>query len=143
MVSTATTGGATAWPVCRREGGYWSIAFAGEAFRLKYLKGLHYLAYLLRHPGREFHVLDLVAAGQGAEAGGPRMSPARDDDLHKARLSDTGPVLMSRPRLPTGRGCASWRTTWPRRHRGRTRSGPLERARRCSSRPTSRLQPWG
>jgi hypothetical protein len=26
------------------------------------------LAYLLRHPGREFRMLDLVAAGQGAEA---------------------------------------------------------------------------
>jgi len=89
----AATAGAAAWSVCRREGDYWSIAFAGEAFRLKDVKGLHYLAYLLRHPGREFHVLDLVVAGQGAEAGGPRMSPARDDDLHTARLSDTGPVL--------------------------------------------------
>ena len=75
MVSTATTGGATAWPVCRREGEYWSIAFAGEAFRLKYLKGLHYLAYLLRHPGREFHVLDLVAAGQGSRGRWPADEP--------------------------------------------------------------------
>jgi hypothetical protein len=89
----AATAGAAAWSVCRREGEYWSIAFAGEAFRLKDVKGLHYLAYLLRHPGREFHVLDLVVAGQGAEAGGPRTSPARDDDLHTARLSDTGPIL--------------------------------------------------
>ena len=79
--------------MCRREGEYWSIAFAGEAFRLKDVKGLHYLAHLLRNPGREFHVLDLAAAGQQARAGGPRMSPARDDDLHPARLSDTGPVL--------------------------------------------------
>ena len=93
VVSTATTGGATAWPVCRREGEYWSIAFAGEAFRLKDVKGLHYLAYLLRHPGREFHVLDLAAAGHEARAGGPRMRQARDDDLHPARLSDTGPIL--------------------------------------------------
>jgi hypothetical protein len=50
------------------------------------------LAYLLRHPGREFHVLDLAAAGQ-AGAGDPRMSPAREDDLHQARLSGIGPVL--------------------------------------------------
>ena len=27
---------------------------------LRDLKGLHYLARLLAHPGREFHVLDLV-----------------------------------------------------------------------------------
>jgi tetratricopeptide (TPR) repeat protein len=79
--------------VCRREGEYWSIAFAGQGFRLKDVKGLHYLAYLLRHPGREFHVLDLAAAGQAVQAGGPRISPGRDDDLRRARLSDTGPIL--------------------------------------------------
>jgi len=85
--------GIASWSVCRREGEYWSIAFAGQGFRLKDVKGLHYLAYLLRNPGREFHVLDLAAAGQGVPAGGPRTSPARDDDLRPARLSDTGPVL--------------------------------------------------
>jgi hypothetical protein len=79
--------------VCRQEGEYWSIAFAGQGFRLKDVKGLHYLAHLLRHPGREFHVLDLAAAGQGSRAGGPRISPARDDDLYQARLSDLGPIL--------------------------------------------------
>jgi tetratricopeptide (TPR) repeat protein len=93
MASTTTTGGATSWSVCRREGEYWSIAFAGEAFRLKDVKGLHYLVHLLRNPGREFHVLDLVAAGQEAQAGRPRTGPAREDGLHQARLSDTGPVL--------------------------------------------------
>jgi tetratricopeptide (TPR) repeat protein len=85
--------GATSWSVCRREGEYWSLAFAGEAFRLKDVKGLHYLAHLLRHPGREFHVLDLAAAGQQAPAGGPPVSAARQDNLQKARLSDPGPVL--------------------------------------------------
>jgi len=83
----------TSWPVFRREGECWSIAFAGQGFRLKDVKGLHYLAYLLRNPGREFHVLDLAAAGQGSRAGGPRMSPAREDDLHHARPSDIGPIL--------------------------------------------------
>jgi tetratricopeptide (TPR) repeat protein len=81
------------WPVFRREGEYWSIAFAGDAFRLKDVKGLRYLAQLLRHPGREFHVLDLAAAGQAAGTGGARPHPAREDDLHKARLSGTGPAL--------------------------------------------------
>jgi tetratricopeptide (TPR) repeat protein len=81
------------WPVFRREGEYWSIAFAGEAFRLKDVKGLHYLAHLLCHPGREFHVLDLAAAGQTAGPGGARPSPAREDDLHQGRPSGTGPIL--------------------------------------------------
>jgi tetratricopeptide (TPR) repeat protein len=88
--------GATSWSVCRREGEYWSIAFAGQGFRLKDVRGLHYLAYLLRNPGREFHVLDLAAAGHEVRAGGPRTSPARDDGLHPARLSDVGPVLDER-----------------------------------------------
>jgi hypothetical protein len=38
-------------------------------------------------------VLDLAAAGQAVQAGGPRISPGRDDDLRRARLSDTGPIL--------------------------------------------------
>jgi tetratricopeptide (TPR) repeat protein len=46
----------------RKEGDYWSITFEGCTFRLKDVKGLHYLAYLLRHPGQEFHVLQLVQA---------------------------------------------------------------------------------
>jgi tetratricopeptide (TPR) repeat protein len=85
--------GIASWPVFRREGEYWSIAFAGEAFRVKDVKGLHYLAHLLRHPGREFHVLDLAAAGQPAGAGGMRPSAAREDDLHQGGLSGTGPML--------------------------------------------------
>jgi hypothetical protein len=88
--------GTASWSVCRREGEYWSISIAGQGFRLKDVRGLHYLAYLLRHPGREFHVLDLAAAGQQARAGGPRTSPARDDGLRPARLFDTGPVLDER-----------------------------------------------
>ena len=89
----ASIGEATSWSVFRLEGEYWSIAFAGEAFRLKDIKGLHYLAYLLRHPGREFHVLDLAAAGQEARPDAPRKSQAREDDLHQATLSDSGPIL--------------------------------------------------
>ena len=91
--SARAADGIASWSVCRREGEYWSIAFAGQGFRLKDVKGLHYLAHLLRNPGREFHVLDLAAAGQAVQAGGPRMSPAPDDDLRPARLSDTGPIL--------------------------------------------------
>src|SRR5262249_52093490 len=94
--AAAAADGVAQWSVCRREGEYWSIAFAGQGFRLKDVKGLHYLAYLLRNPGREFHVLDLAAAGQGGQAGGLQVSPARDDDLRPARLSDTGPVLDER-----------------------------------------------
>src|SRR3954451_150709 len=51
--------------VFRREGEYWSVEFAGRTVRVRDRKGMRYLAQLLLHPGREFHVLDLVAAETG------------------------------------------------------------------------------
>jgi hypothetical protein len=50
------------------EGEYWTIAHAGTTFRLKDSLGLQYLARLVGAPGRETHVLDLVASGGGGEA---------------------------------------------------------------------------
>jgi len=44
----------------RQEGEYWTLTHAGSVLRFKDVKGLHYLAYLLRHPGQELHVLDLA-----------------------------------------------------------------------------------
>ncbi|MBI4518684.1 MAG: AAA family ATPase [Deltaproteobacteria bacterium] len=46
--------------VFRREGDYWVVSDNGCVLHLKDSKGLQYLAYLLRHPGREFHALDLA-----------------------------------------------------------------------------------
>jgi tetratricopeptide (TPR) repeat protein len=53
--------------VFRREGDYWSVEFEGRTVRVRDLKGMRYLAQLLAHPGREFHVLDLVAAETGQQ----------------------------------------------------------------------------
>ncbi len=58
--------------VFRREGDYWSVVFEGGTARLRDSKGLQYLARLLADPGRELHVLDLVAAGR------PGRDTARD-----------------------------------------------------------------
>ena len=66
VAASATTG----TNVFRREGDYWSVVFEGRTVRVRDLKGMRYLAQLLAHPGREFHVLDLV----GAETGQP-MAP--------------------------------------------------------------------
>src|SRR5262249_59865167 len=46
----------------RREGDVWTIACDGELTRLKETKGIAYLLALLRHPGQEFHALDLGGA---------------------------------------------------------------------------------
>jgi tetratricopeptide (TPR) repeat protein len=61
-VAVAATAGTN---VFRREGDYWSLVFEGRTVRVRDLKGMRYLAQLLAHPGREVHVLDLVAAETG------------------------------------------------------------------------------
>jgi tetratricopeptide (TPR) repeat protein len=54
--------------VLRREGDYWLVVFEGRTIRVRDLKGMRYLAQLLAHPGRELHVLDLVASETGQQA---------------------------------------------------------------------------
>ncbi len=44
-----------------RQNDYWTIRYHGHAALLKSTRGLHYLAVLLRDPGREFHVRELLA----------------------------------------------------------------------------------
>src|SRR5271163_2499181 len=51
--------------IFRKEGEYWTVGYGEKAFRLKDTKGLGYLAHLLRHPGVEFHALDLVGGITG------------------------------------------------------------------------------
>ena len=53
--------------IFRREGDYWTVVFEGRTVRVRDLKGMRYLAQLLARPGREFHVLDLVAAETGQQ----------------------------------------------------------------------------
>jgi predicted component of type VI protein secretion system len=77
--------------VCRREGDYWTLAYEGAVLRLKEAKGLHYLAQLLRHPGREFHVLDL-AAGSDPQAQGSGLGDARSPGP-AAAAGSAGPLL--------------------------------------------------
>jgi hypothetical protein len=77
----------------RREGDYWSVVFEGRTVRVRDLKGMRYLARLLAHPGREFHVLDLVAAETG------RVSQAESGQaagLSRRALGDAGEMLDAR-----------------------------------------------
>jgi hypothetical protein len=50
-----------------REGEFWTIAYAGSTCRLRDVKGLRYLAFLLGAPGREVHALELAAAVHGRD----------------------------------------------------------------------------
>jgi len=66
--SPASADQTNAGHIFRREGDYWLVIFDGQLVRLRDMKGVQYLARLLAHPGREFHVLDLVATVQGGRA---------------------------------------------------------------------------
>jgi hypothetical protein len=74
----------------RLEGDYWSVTFDGRTVHVRDLKGMHYVARLLADPGREHHVLDLVAAervpGAAADAGGTPGLPLR-------ALGDAGELI--------------------------------------------------
>jgi hypothetical protein len=60
-----------------REGDFWTVAHAGAVARVKDGKGMRQLAMLLARPGRELHVLDMVAS-QGPVTRG---SAATSDSL--------------------------------------------------------------
>jgi tetratricopeptide (TPR) repeat protein len=77
--------------VFRREGDYWSVVFDGRTVRVRDLKGMRYLAQLLAHPGREVHVLDLVAAETGqptAPGDAGEMLDDRAKSAYRRRLAE-------------------------------------------------------
>jgi hypothetical protein len=82
--------------IFRREGEYWTLCFANSLFRLRHSKGLVLIAYLLHHPNREFHVLDLDAEVSGGSTRLGRTSPLTSDSHSveaPAAPGDLGPLL--------------------------------------------------
>jgi hypothetical protein len=82
--------------VFRREGDYWTLAYRGELARLRDAKGLGYLACLLRHPGRELHVLELVREVERSAAEpalGLRRADAVVAGLGISHLNEADPLL--------------------------------------------------
>lgn len=76
--------------VFRAEGDTRTIRFDGTQVLLRDLKGMRYLAQLLREPGREFHVLDLSSREAGQPAG---TRPPDTESLPVRTTSDTGPLI--------------------------------------------------
>jgi tetratricopeptide (TPR) repeat protein len=76
--------------VFRREGDYWSVSFEGHTIHIRDLKGMRYLARLLADPGREHHVLDLVAAETGSDA---QAASSQAAGLPRSALGDAGESL--------------------------------------------------
>jgi len=79
--------------VFRREGDYWSVIFDGQTVRVRDLKGMRYLARLLADPGREYHVLDLVAAETGS---GAQVDSSQGANLPRSAFGDAGAILDAR-----------------------------------------------
>ena len=73
-----------------REGEYWTISYAGDAFRLRDAKGLRYLARLLVNAGRETLAVELVHEGDGPPGTRPRVP---ETDLSIGDGSSAGAAL--------------------------------------------------
>src|SRR5262249_51271139 len=81
-----TVGVTAALAKLRLEGDYWTLAHQGRVSRLKDMHGFHYLVHLLRHPGQEFHVLELMRQRPGASNPEP--------DIERAIRSERGHPLL-------------------------------------------------
>lgn len=86
----------------RREGDFWTISYAGKTFRLRDVKGLRYLAFLLGSPGKEIHVLELAGAAEGLAATRRRLTTGKAEpvldaqakEAYRGRLEELGEDLQ-------------------------------------------------
>jgi DNA-binding NarL/FixJ family response regulator len=90
--------------VFRREGEYWTIRHRGSKCHLRDSKGLRYLAFLLRNPGRECDALEVAAEGRvdtTADAGAPAADSRgqMEDPADAGAFLDAQAEAVSRQRL--------------------------------------------
>ena len=82
-----------------RHGDYWTVTYDGTVLHLRDTKGMRYLAALLRSPGKELSVFELLEQVSGAGCRGPGDDEAASPDtrhltpdtfgLERARLAVT------------------------------------------------------
>jgi tetratricopeptide (TPR) repeat protein len=76
--------------VFRREGEFWTVSDGSTVLRLKDTKGLRYIAQLLQHPDREFHVMDLVAPERaGGEDSASGLGQVSEKQLNRLGMHTT------------------------------------------------------
>jgi hypothetical protein len=94
-----------------RHGDYWTIQYEGQIAQLKATRGLHCLASLLRHPGREFHVNELLAEMPVAAVAHLASGTPKEDrsQMRTARFQDAGPILDARAKAEYARRLADLR----------------------------------
>jgi tetratricopeptide (TPR) repeat protein len=82
---------ATRDAVFRNEGDFWTISYVDRRFRLRDMRGLHYIAYLLGHPCERFHVRELSAI-----AGSDAFSAATSSPGIHVERENAPPILDSK-----------------------------------------------
>jgi hypothetical protein len=94
----------------RREGDYWTLVYEGRTVRLRDARGLHYLAPLLRTPGCQIPVQDLVRTTQSglrrADPERARQAVTKGIQLVLDRLRHVHPTLAAHLGASVRRGYA-------------------------------------
>jgi hypothetical protein len=98
--------------IFRKEGEFWTVACWGEVFRLKDVRGLAYIAYLLGHPREEFRVLSLASKAGGSQDG--LAEPVAEEqvtqsNLAAGRMGDAGEMLDAQAKADYKRRTAELR----------------------------------
>lgn len=81
-------------PSFTSEGEVWVVGFEGRTIRVRDSKGMRHIATLVSAPGREIHVLELVAGAPDR----PTPAPATDDDSFTLSGGAGGDVLDAEAR---------------------------------------------
>ena len=76
-----------------RHGDYWTIVYESQTTWLKATRGLESLACLLAHPGREFHVAELVGTVSPDIGPDPWCAEQDGRQMGSVGLQDAGPIL--------------------------------------------------
>ncbi len=79
--------------VFRFDGKRWIVVWRGERVHVRKAPALHYIAYLLRHPGRWISIIDLQ---QSVTVGTPSSASSPDDHLQVMRPDAGEPALDAR-----------------------------------------------
>jgi pimeloyl-ACP methyl ester carboxylesterase len=95
--------------VFRREGEFWTIACWDKTFRLRDVRGLAYIAYLLGHPREESHVLSLASKVGGELPETTDGERATQSDLTVGRMGDAGEMLDAQAKAAYKRRTAELR----------------------------------
>lgn len=78
--------------IFRKEGEFWTIVYDNTVIRLRHSKGLAYIAFLMAHPGREFHVTDLAPFAERRITAGKHATGNSTEEV-EPKSSNSGPAL--------------------------------------------------